>query len=156
MDDSKEDKDYLVEESNSDSTSDSLDSVDPVNPITTATSTDLESNLIASIKLPCNTQDRNNYWLTRYSIKIGNIHTNDAYLAIRYSKRVFHDQPVVMNYFCLKSSVPPVTTRYLIVRRLRPALGGCIIDTLTIFSEWNLWHSKRNELLKKFLRPRLH
>ena len=51
MDDSKEDKDYLAEESNSDSTSDSLDSVDPVNPITTASSTDLESNLIASHKV---------------------------------------------------------------------------------------------------------
>lgn len=75
---SKKDKEYLAEESNSDSTSDSLDSVDPVNPITTATSTDLESNLIAYIKLPCNTQDQNNYWLARHSIKIGNIHTNDV------------------------------------------------------------------------------
>lgn len=51
MDDFKEDKDYLAEESNSDSTLDSPDSVDPVNHITTATSTDLESNLIASIRL---------------------------------------------------------------------------------------------------------
>lgn len=40
MDDSKEDKDYLLEESNSDWTSDFLDSIDPVNPITTVTSKD--------------------------------------------------------------------------------------------------------------------
>lgn len=61
LDDSKGDKDCLAEESNSDSTSDSLDSVDPVNPVTTATSTDLQRNLIAYIELPCNTQDQNNY-----------------------------------------------------------------------------------------------
>lgn len=104
LDDSKEDKDYLAEESNSDSTSDSLDSVDPVNPITTASSTDLESSLIASIKMACKTQDQNNNWLARHSIKLGNIYTNDAYLTIKYLKCVFHDQPVIMSYFCLKSS----------------------------------------------------
>lgn len=91
MDDFKKGKAYLAEESNSDSTSDSPDAVDPVNPITTATSTDLEGNLIAYIKLPCNTQDQNNYWLAS-SIKIGNIHTNDAELDIRYSNLIFCDQ----------------------------------------------------------------
>lgn len=58
--------------------------------------------MIAYIKLPCNTQDQNNYWLARRSVKIGNIHTNDADSDIRYSNLVFHDQPVVMSYFCLK------------------------------------------------------
>lgn len=69
MDDPKEDKDCLAEESDSDSTSDSLDSVDPVNPVTTAVSTDLESNLIAFRKVPCNTEDQNSYRLTDIQLK---------------------------------------------------------------------------------------
>lgn len=156
FDDFKKDKAYLAEESNSDSTSDSLDSVDPVNPVTTATSTDLEGNLMASIKLPCNTQDQNNSWLARHSIKRGSIHTSDAESDMRHSNLTFHNQPVVMNYFCLKKQRTSSDHMVLDIEGgsgfylTTPSLSLLLVQS-KIFGI-----GRRNGLSKKCLRRRLY